>query len=77
MAAVHNQRSIAICLIGNGDRRGFTDRQMAQLVNLVRQLQAKLDIPASSVRLHRDLSSGTSSPGRFFTAAQFHEQLLD
>lgn len=72
---LHNQRSIAICMIGNGDRRPFTDRQIAQLVNLVQRLQKQLDIPAKNVHLHRDLFGQTSSPGNFFAAARFHEQL--
>lgn len=71
----HNQHSIAICLVGNGDRRPFTDRQIAQLVNLVHRLQRQLDIPARNVYLHRDLFSQTTSPGNFFAAARFHEQL--
>jgi hypothetical protein len=74
---LHNQRSIGICLIGNGDRRGFTDRQLAQLSSLVQRLQRELDIPAGGVHLHRELVSQTSSPGKFFPAARFREQLLD
>jgi hypothetical protein len=71
----HNQRSISICLIGNGSRRAFTDRQMAQLANLVQRLQQELMIPAKNVHLHRDVSSQTDSPGRYFPAARFLEQL--
>jgi len=71
----HNQRSIAICLIGNGDRRPFTDRQLAQLANLVQRLQLQLDISARNVHLHRDLFDQTTSPGNFFAAARLHEQL--
>ncbi len=75
---VHNQRSIGICLIGNGDRRGFTDSQLQQLILLVRSLQQQFEIPASSVHLHREVAAGaTSSPGRRFPAAQFREQLLN
>jgi hypothetical protein len=72
----HNQHSISICLIGNGERRAFTDQQFTQLVRLVQQLQAKLNIPAAKVWLHRDLAPSTKSPGRYFPAARFHEQLL-
>jgi N-acetyl-anhydromuramyl-L-alanine amidase AmpD len=77
LASHHNQHSIAICVIGNGDRRPFTDRQMAQLASLVQRLQAQLKIPARNVRLHRDLVPQTSNPGTFFPAAQFQEQLLE
>jgi N-acetyl-anhydromuramyl-L-alanine amidase AmpD len=72
----YNERSIAICLIGNGERRPFTDRQTAQLASLLQRLQAELDIPARNVYLHRDLSRATTSPGRFFPAAWLQEQLL-
>lgn len=71
----HNQHSIAICLIGNGSRRPFTDRQMAQLANLVQRLQAELNIPARNVLLHREVAPQTDSPGRYFPAARFKEQL--
>lgn len=74
--AEHNARSIGICLIGNGDRRGFTDAQIEQLVALVRALQRELAIPADRVFLHRDLSDGTTSPGSFFPAARIREQLI-
>lgn len=73
----HNLRSIAICLIGNGDRRSFTDQQLQQLVMLIRSLQGKFKIPASNVYLHRDLAQGTDSPGRLFPAARIREQLIN
>jgi len=75
--AAHNQHSIGICLIGNGDRHGFTDAQMTQLVSLVRRLQRQLHIPARQVYLHHDLASQTTSPGRLFPEAEFRQQLLD
>jgi hypothetical protein len=72
----HNQHSIAICLIGNGDRREFTDSQMTELVSLVQRLQRELHISAKHVYLHRDLAKSTSSPGKFFPSAEFRKQLL-
>jgi hypothetical protein len=72
----HNQHSIGICLIGNGDRREFTPAQVAKLIDLVQGLQRELNIPASAVRLHRDLAPGQTSPGRFFPAAALQEQLV-
>jgi len=72
----HNQHAVGICLIGNGDRRPFTDKQMQSLSSLVRRLQQELAIPAGGVHLHRDLASGVTSPGRLFAAAPFEEQLL-
>jgi hypothetical protein len=76
-SAAHNERSIGICLVGNGDRRPFTDRQIGQLVSLVRRLQQQLGIPAGRVHLHRELAPRSGSPGTFFPAAAFEEQLLD
>ncbi|MCH8165726.1 MAG: N-acetylmuramoyl-L-alanine amidase [Planctomycetes bacterium] len=77
-AQYHNQHSIGLCLIGNGNRRPLTDRQMTQLISLVRRLQRELNIPASAVRLHRDVAPGsTDSPGEYFPAAQLEQQLLN
>lgn len=76
-ADFYNQHAIAICLVGNGDRREFTDLQIEQLVGLVQRLQRELGIPASAVRLHRDVADGlTSSPGRHFPTAVLDQQLL-
>lgn len=72
----YNRETIGICLIGNGDRRPFTDKQMRSLAMLVRRLQEDLDIPRDAVYLHRDIAPVTS-PGRFFAAAQFEAQLID
>jgi N-acetyl-anhydromuramyl-L-alanine amidase AmpD len=75
LAAQQNQHAIGICLIGNGDRRPFTDRQLAQLQTLIHRLQTELDIPAENVLLHRDLVPQATSPGKLFPAAQFRESL--
>ncbi len=76
-ADFYNQHAIAICLVGNGDRRPFTDRQISQLVSLVRRLQRQLGIPSSAVRLHRDIAGAlTTSPGRHFPTASLDQQLL-
>jgi hypothetical protein len=72
-----NEHTIGICLIGNGDRRPFTAKQMRSLVSLVRRLQEELGIPAERVVLHRDLVPDLSSPGRFFAVAQLEEQLVE
>ncbi len=73
-AELFNRHSIGICLVGNGNRRPFTDRQMRELVSLVRSLQEEFGIPASAVRLHADLS-GIESPGKHFPAAEFESRL--
>ena len=72
----HNANSIGICLIGNGDRRRFTDRQIEMLQALIGQLRAELAIPADRVYLHRNLSDATTSPGSFFPAARMREHLI-
>jgi len=70
-----NDRSIGICLVGNGDRSDFTPRQIRELASLVRTLQRELSIPATEIYLHRDLAVVTS-PGERFPAADFESQLL-
>jgi N-acetyl-anhydromuramyl-L-alanine amidase AmpD len=73
-ADMFNRHSIGICLVGNGNRRPFTDRQIRELVSLVQSLQDQFGIPASAVRLHSDLS-GIESPGKNFPVAEFESQL--
>ncbi len=70
----YNRHSIGICLIGNGNRREFTDRQIHELVTIVRALQAQFGIPSSAVYLHSDLSK-VESPGKFFPTAEFEAQI--
>ncbi len=77
-AEEHNRHSIGICLIGNGDRRAPTSRQIAQLISLIERLQRALDIPSTAVSLHRDIAPRlTTSPGRFFPTAALEQHLLD
>lgn len=73
-AAWHNQHSIAICLVGDGDRGAFTDRQLARLEELTAALCDELGLDASDVRLHRDIA-GVSSPGRYFPESRFLARL--
>jgi N-acetyl-anhydromuramyl-L-alanine amidase AmpD len=75
MADHLNEHAVAICLVGNGDRRRFTDRQIHELASLVRRLQRELGIPADRVFLHSDVAP-VSSPGVHFPAAEFEGQLL-
>jgi hypothetical protein len=70
-----NEHAVAICLVGNGDRRRFTDRQIRELASLVRRLQRELRIPADRVYLHSDVAP-VSSPGVNFPSAEFEGQLL-
>lgn len=71
----YNLNTIGICLVGDGDRRDFTPAQIQRLVQTVNELQRRLGLSASDVRLHRELA-GISSPGLRFPAASFREQLL-
>lgn len=71
----HNERSIGICLIGNGDRRPFTAAQIESLVRLVRALQDEIGVPADRVYRHSDLVAGVSSPGTWFPIAAFRDRL--
>ncbi len=73
-AAWFNQHAIGICLVGNGERRSFTDSQITRLGELVADLQREFGIPDSQVFLHSDLSE-VASPGRFFPAAAFESSL--
>jgi hypothetical protein len=70
-----NLHGIAICLIGNGERRPFTDRQLHELGALVRRMQASLGIPAERVFLHSDVA-GAAGPGRFFPVSSFEDSIL-
>jgi len=73
-AAWFNEHSIGICLVGNGERRAFTEAQMHKLVKLVNDLQRECGIPDSAVILHSDLVE-VASPGRWFPRAQFAMQV--
>ncbi len=73
-SSFNSTNAIEICLVGDGDRRPFSDEQLYRLAQLVHALSEKLDIPADRVLLHKDLG-GTSSPGQFFPRTEF-EQLL-
>jgi hypothetical protein len=68
---------ISICLIGNGNRRPFTEQQLIHLSYLVQRLQLKLSIPPSRVFLAQEIGSHATSPGKYFAEAQFRGQLLD
>lgn len=71
-----NRTGIGICVIGDGNRRDFSPRQVRETIALVRRLQWELGIPASSVHLHSSLTE-VRSPGKFFPAAAFSAALLD
>ncbi|MDA0803792.1 MAG: peptidoglycan recognition family protein [Planctomycetota bacterium] len=66
--------SISICLVGDGDRREFTERQLHEVLRLVTRLQRELGIPAERVYLGSDLK-GSTGPGVHFPAAWFESNL--
>jgi hypothetical protein len=70
----HNQHSISITLVGNGDRKPFTRAQLARLDQLLRALCRELDIPADRVYLHSDIAP-TSDPGVLFPQADVRRRL--
>jgi len=72
-----NDGVVSICLIGNGNRRPFTEQQMQHLSHLVQRLQQELSIPTEHIFLGRELGTENDSPGEFFAEAQFQSQLLD
>jgi len=73
----HNEHSIGICLVGNGDSQPFTDRQIRHLTRLVQRLQQEFGIPEDAVQLHAELAVDISSPGILFPRGEFRSQLLD
>ena len=74
-ATALNRSAIGICLVGNGDRRPFTERQLRELVGLVRALQAELGIGADAVFFHTELVPGRADAGHF-ALGEFRAQLL-
>lgn len=69
-----NRNAIGICLVGNGDRRTFTDNQVERVTQLVDALMRECNIPADRVYLHSEIAD-TPSPGRFFPQAAVRAQL--
>ena len=76
IAGIYNRHSIGICLVGNGNRREFTDRQIRELIRLVKSLQVEMDIPSTAVHLHSDLAE-VRNPGMHFPVSLFESQLID
>jgi hypothetical protein len=69
-----NANAIGICLVGDADRRAFTEAQLRELVWLVQQLQARFNIPADAVYV--EVGSTGDQPSRLFPYAWFRGQLL-
>ena len=69
-----NNNAIGICLVGDADRRSFTEAQLRELVWLVQQLQRKFGIPSDAVFV--EVGGGENGPSRLFPYAWFRGQLL-
>lgn len=69
-----NNRSLGICLVGNGERNGFTQRQVDRLVELVRGLQARGVLTQDGIESGRVIIA--DSMGSKFPADIFRAQLL-
>jgi N-acetylmuramoyl-L-alanine amidase len=72
---LYNRHYIGICLVGDGDRRPFTDTQLQRLVELTTSLQEQFNLPPKNIVLHRDVAA-VSSPGRLFPKSDFELKLL-
>jgi N-acetylmuramoyl-L-alanine amidase len=66
--------TIEICLVGDGDRRPFTQEQLHRLAQVVTTLAERLEIDSEQIHLHKDLA-GTTSPGQYFPRAEFEQML--
>lgn len=73
-AARWNRQAIGICLIGDADRRGFTDKQLHEAAWLVQQLQARFNIPES--RVYIEVGAKADGPRKLFPESWFRSQLL-
>jgi hypothetical protein len=74
-AAALNRRAIAVCLIGNMDRRAPTDAQLRALHALVRSLRTEFGISADLVRFRSELGLSGGAAGAFPLQA-FHAGVI-
>ena len=72
-----NKEAVGICLVGDFNRASPTRRQMRSLVNLVRYLQSRYQIPKSRIYGHNTTPGAgkTDCPGRNFPMARLKSQL--
>lgn len=74
MGADLNRRAVGICLVGDGDRRPFSEAQLRQAAELVAAVAQRCGIDESRIILHCDVA-GVSAPGRLFPEAAFREHV--
>jgi N-acetylmuramoyl-L-alanine amidase len=70
----YNRHSIGICLVGDGNRKPFTQAQVRRLVQLVDSLCREFKIPPGKVVLHSQICN-MEDPGRLFPEATLRAQL--
>lgn len=70
-----NPRSIGIVVDGDFDNKPPTAVQMDSLVRLTRELMMKYHIPVYNVVPHRDVTEGTTCPGKQFPWDEFTNRL--
>lgn len=73
-ASWYNEHAIGICLVADGDRQGPTQAQLDRLVNVVRQLQERFNIPRQYVRVNFGVQSGKYG-SRLFPTADFTRRI--
>lgn len=75
-SAALNEKSIGICLVGNFDNSPPTSAQMRNLYALLEYLEARARVPASAVKLHREINTKpTRCPGKNFPTRTFRQNL--
>jgi N-acetyl-anhydromuramyl-L-alanine amidase AmpD len=74
-AQFYNDHAISICLVGDGNRQGFTPAQLRQLARLVESLRRATGLPVERVLLQSDLAA-VSDPGKLFPAGMFNATSL-
>ncbi len=72
----YNRRTLGVCLVGDGEKRAFTDTQLNALTKLVDELQARTGVTDDRVMLHRDIAP-RSGPGRLFPEQAFRARLAE
>jgi murein DD-endopeptidase MepM/ murein hydrolase activator NlpD len=71
-----NKIALGICLIGNFEEHGPSEKQLRSLDNLIRALMVRCGLTPSSVKTHQQINViGTRCPGSHFPAKSFLQSL--
>lgn len=71
----YNEHAVSICLVGDGNRRTFSQAQLQQLATLVESLRRQLGLGPDRVILHSDVAQ-VSDPGQLFPAGMYGQKTL-